>query len=143
MYQCIGTFYHVSGSEYTAYVQFLVENQNIGILATLERTFAVSYTDDVGWSFGSHTDSVSHRNVSFECHNLYEFVHGGYTSCQRRMVSQLADTVFNDVAWIVYFTVISSIFQCIGYQTSLFYAFYLIDKFQDSSRQVDTVGNDL
>ena len=127
MYQRIGAFYHVSGSEYTTYIQFFVENQDIGILATLECTLAVAYADDVGRSFGSHTDSVGYRNVSLECHDLYEFIHGGDTSCQGRMVGQLADTVFDDVARVVHFAVVSGIFQSVGYQTGLFYAFYLID----------------
>ena len=91
-------------------------------------TLAVAYADDVGRSFGSHADGIGYRNVCLEGHDLNQLVHGGDTTCQGRMVSQLADTVLNDVAWVVHFAVVSGIFQSVGYQTGLFYAFYLIDR---------------
>ena len=62
---------------YHAYVEVVVEDKDIGVLATGELAFAVVAAHDVGWGLADHAACVFQWYEGLLYGGAYQAVHGG------------------------------------------------------------------
>ena len=76
--------------------QVTVQDDDVGIFSALQRTRTVGYPHQACRSFGSHANGIGQRDIGFLNHRTDQHIHRSDTSGKRRMVGQLANTIFND-----------------------------------------------
>ena len=79
-------------------VELVVDDEDIGILATSQSTLAVVHSHDVGRSLTGHADSVFEGHFGLLHHGTNKAVGGGNGACQSRTVAQLAHAILDDHA---------------------------------------------
>ena len=73
--QCIRSFHQMSHRPDRTDIQLTVQNNDIGIFTTLQRTLAIVYSHQAGRRFRSHANSVCQRNSGILGHRTNQYIH--------------------------------------------------------------------
>ena len=125
-------------------LDLIVEQQDVGILAALQRALAVVDAHDAGRCLAGHAAGVAQRYVGLGHGHVDEAVHRGDGAGQCRAVAELAHAVLDDDSRVEGLVAVAGgDGQGVGDQCGALHAFHAVNQAQDGDGHVNAVGNHL